>query len=105
MIRRPPRSTLFPYTTLFRSRAGIERGPAHLLGRPAAQELVVRPEVRRGVATRRCHDAGHVLERRHPGPGCGEGVDLAEVRGHWEAEGGRLVQERSQQVGRELGVD
>src|SRR3712207_8242692 len=24
MIRRPPRSTLFPYTTLFRSRRGIE---------------------------------------------------------------------------------
>src|SRR2546430_14391048 len=28
MIRRPPRSTLFPYTTLFRSR------PAHLTDRP-----------------------------------------------------------------------
>src|SRR3712207_7592597 len=30
MIRRPPRSTLFPYTTLFRSRAGtdrLDRGP------------------------------------------------------------------------------
>src|SRR3712207_8212620 len=26
MIRRPPRSTLFPYTTLFRS-GGAERGP------------------------------------------------------------------------------
>src|SRR3712207_8088362 len=26
MIRRPPRSTLFPYTTLFRSRGGKERG-------------------------------------------------------------------------------
>src|SRR5690554_7408429 len=27
MIRRPPRSTLFPYTTLFRSRAGqLDRG-------------------------------------------------------------------------------
>src|SRR3712207_8223525 len=26
MIRRPPRSTLFPYTTLFRSRAGGGRG-------------------------------------------------------------------------------
>src|SRR2546425_5047743 len=26
MIRRPPRSTLFPYTTLFRSRAAIPRG-------------------------------------------------------------------------------
>src|SRR3712207_9470756 len=24
MIRRPPRSTLFPYTTLFRSRPGVE---------------------------------------------------------------------------------
>src|SRR5256885_10282554 len=30
MIRRPPRSTLFPYTTLFRSRAGLQvhGGPA-----------------------------------------------------------------------------
>src|SRR3712207_8960204 len=26
MIRRPPRSTLFPYTTLFRSRAGDDPG-------------------------------------------------------------------------------
>src|SRR2546427_6493126 len=26
MIRRPPRSTLFPYTTLFRSRALAQRG-------------------------------------------------------------------------------
>src|SRR2546430_7718127 len=31
MIRRPPRSTLFPYTTLFRSRhlVGVEGGPGH----------------------------------------------------------------------------
>src|SRR2546429_7379845 len=27
MIRRPPRSTLFPYTTLFRSREASEDGP------------------------------------------------------------------------------
>src|SRR5947209_15948964 len=27
MIRRPPRSTLFPYTTLFRSRPGRRVGP------------------------------------------------------------------------------
>src|SRR5688572_31016264 len=26
MIRRPPRSTLFPYTTLFRSRASVDVG-------------------------------------------------------------------------------
>src|SRR5437667_9046358 len=35
MIRRPPRSTLFPYTTLFRSRAGADAikvgmGPASI---------------------------------------------------------------------------
>src|SRR3712207_9143080 len=29
MIRRPPRSTLFPYTTLFRSEAGPGAGVAH----------------------------------------------------------------------------
>src|SRR5688572_31133941 len=34
MIRRPPRSTLFPYTTLFRS--GMEAGHSHLLYRPPA---------------------------------------------------------------------
>src|SRR4051812_49566131 len=33
MIRRPPRSTLFPYTTLFRS-IPIERGVADLRARP-----------------------------------------------------------------------
>src|SRR5688572_31507275 len=30
MIRRPPRSTLFPYTTLFRSRRGRNNGQSHL---------------------------------------------------------------------------
>src|SRR5260370_8329406 len=30
MIRRPPRSTLFPYTTLFRSRSSPERSTADL---------------------------------------------------------------------------
>src|SRR2546428_12111307 len=38
MIRRPPRSTLFPYTTLFRSEEAVEklaageRDPARVLG-------------------------------------------------------------------------
>src|SRR3989475_7001012 len=32
MIRRPPRSTLFPYTTLFRSHAEALHGMAQLLG-------------------------------------------------------------------------
>src|SRR2546425_2269087 len=39
MIRRPPRSTLFPYTTLFRS-PGFGRGQAHLLQPPVSFEVV-----------------------------------------------------------------
>src|SRR5256885_16102298 len=50
MIRRPPRSTLFPYTTLFRSRGPDERRP--LSARPARQ----RPAVTR--------DAGAPLRAR-----------------------------------------
>src|SRR2546426_4170892 len=39
MIRRPPRSTLFPYTTLFRSRLGERvRGDVLGMGRAAALE-------------------------------------------------------------------
>src|SRR5438034_3180397 len=34
MIRRPPRSTLFPYTTLFRSRSAARAGGADLRARP-----------------------------------------------------------------------
>src|SRR3712207_8697624 len=33
MIRRPPRSTLFPYTTLFRSVAGVRRARRGSAGR------------------------------------------------------------------------
>src|SRR5271166_3475964 len=36
MIRRPPRSTLFPYTTLFRSRSGRGRSAPAGSARPAA---------------------------------------------------------------------
>src|SRR2546430_17284893 len=45
MIRRPPRSTLFPYTTLFRSHAGhrpaYEPGRDRMDFRPVALALVV----------------------------------------------------------------
>src|SRR2546429_6109910 len=53
MIRRPPRSTLFPYTTLFRSRKamrGEQREPVLLAGLPqdmAALERSFAPEQRR----------------------------------------------------------
>src|SRR2546422_2065144 len=51
MIRRPPRSTLFPYTTLFRSPSRAARGfgghpgrgrRGQRLGRPAAEARPVR---------------------------------------------------------------
>src|SRR2546426_7209769 len=38
MIRRPPRSTLFPYTTLFRSLAVIGAGPCGLAVGVAAKQ-------------------------------------------------------------------
>src|SRR5688572_32483139 len=34
MIRRPPRSTLFPYTTLFRSPAGVPEGTFYFDNEP-----------------------------------------------------------------------
>src|SRR3712207_7123373 len=45
MIRRPPRSTLFPYTTLFRSRADRQRG-AGCEPRRDAHHLLVEAIVR-----------------------------------------------------------
>src|SRR3712207_7792557 len=58
MIRRPPRSTLFPYTTLFRSRGAVdvgERGDAEVGEQPVRRV----PELgdRAGVAL--------VADRRH----------------------------------------
>src|SRR3712207_8046187 len=54
MIRRPPRSTLFPYTTLFRSHRaacgdahgptdGVTRGTAHSVTRSTAYRRTYRP--------------------------------------------------------------
>src|SRR2546429_4495081 len=42
MIRRPPRSTLFPYTTLFRSRAGVPGGRSAVSGNVWGRERIPR---------------------------------------------------------------
>src|SRR2546422_7053486 len=42
MIRRPPRSTLFPYTTLFRSRVAIEHARDEQFRYRQCQELSAR---------------------------------------------------------------
>src|SRR5256885_12801272 len=45
MIRRPPRSTLFPYTTLFRSEGRRARGPGELPEERGRTTTVVRVEL------------------------------------------------------------
>src|SRR3989442_2314841 len=54
MIRRPPRSTLFPYTTLFRS-ASVRDVKRYL------QAMKVKAEDRAGVDEARIFDAGTIL--------------------------------------------
>src|SRR3712207_8883435 len=43
MIRRPPRSTLFPYTTLFRSRRSATRETSAIRRRHAAETIAAHP--------------------------------------------------------------
>src|SRR3712207_8472523 len=65
MIRRPPRSTLFPYTTLFRSqRRRVERGEA------------VEDPLRQHAALRRLRDGRFLLARR---PRRGRGYRIGTV--------------------------
>src|SRR3712207_7325574 len=63
MIRRPPRSTLFPYTTLFRSAgAGVD----DVRGVPrAAEPDLEHGDVDRGVGERGERHARQHLEERH----------------------------------------
>src|SRR5690242_21173384 len=48
MIRRPPRSTLFPYTTLFRSASGAWRRSDGAVGHPLLDRRPHRAGARRG---------------------------------------------------------
>src|SRR3712207_7223032 len=71
MIRRPPRSTLFPYTTLFRSRLfvrwcvdGEARGEAGAVRAPVVEEL--RNRVATELLNQRVgeHQRHHGLDRK-----------------------------------------
>src|SRR3712207_7791916 len=66
MRRRPPRSTLFPYTTLFRSRVEHvgEREEVVLVRAPP----VVEHEQTRGVAVRGTLAKRELLDRHDPAP-------------------------------------
>src|SRR3712207_8473357 len=68
MIRRPPRSTLFPYTTLFRS-LGIEvqdHGPAAQVGQRDVLAVLVGQREVRGLGAFLDHGRllGHLRDRK-----------------------------------------
>src|SRR2546425_6538690 len=71
MIRRPPRSTLFPYTTLFRS--ADER--AHRVAARKAPAVVM--EERRGIGWPRAldHELEHLIQQAAAGEGREPGAE------------------------------
>src|SRR2546429_7989658 len=67
MIRRPPRSTLFPYTTLFRSH--FDRGPADLRSRGGEnflQKLACKRFKQVGFLKRQTENRGLTTSSRPP---------------------------------------
>src|SRR3712207_8425579 len=69
MIRRPPRSTLFPYTTLFRSRDAAARLGARvsvpLVGRTRVQQTQKRTKARFNSAMECRRDQDDVRSEEH----------------------------------------
>src|SRR5260221_5937372 len=61
MIRRPPRSTLFPYTTLFRSEP-LDRHRQHFIAGPAPPVVGKNLDLLDAVVTRRLRSEEHTSE-------------------------------------------
>src|SRR5258708_29662199 len=70
MIRRPPRSTLFPYTTLFRSREDpelVQRLAARCADEPALHHLSPRARsAARRTRSDQCRSEEHTSELQSP---------------------------------------
>src|SRR3712207_8235628 len=75
MIRRPPRSTLFPYTTLFRSRLVRPFDAALGLRRVGADDVDVQ-------LVHRATELRDAIAARHLGLGHAEDAVLVAVEGH-----------------------
>src|SRR5215471_11561340 len=105
MIRRPPRSTLFPYTTLFRSRH--ERAPVRGLAEPLQQRDAERQRfagsgscLADDVMAGECDREGQRLDRERGGDSCRRQrvadrvahTEVAEGRaGRWSGDAGVVV--------------
>src|SRR2546430_17346351 len=72
MIRRPPRSTLFPYTTLFRSKSNASIAPSLI------QRAIMRRIISQSLQLDVLADRGD--------PGRGTGIVLAPARGARDAD-------------------
>src|SRR2546422_11555619 len=86
MIRRPPRSTLFPYTTLFRSIPRSPQSPVQRIG-----HLVARP----------VHDVGKVERRKPAGLEAVEQPPIAPVLNRLDQLGARALLSRQDSMGGE----
>src|SRR5256884_3736153 len=71
MIRRPPRSTLFPYTTLFRSSGYIGHGAPTLVAR-ALGNGATEDEREQALKFFLAHYEAHKLDATRPYPGVAE---------------------------------
>src|SRR3712207_9298441 len=103
MIRRPPRSTLFPYTTLFRSgrlkyRTSYGQNVlahsvecAHLAGVMACELGASAKTARRAALL---HDVGKAVSHEVEGPHALVGGELARRHGECEADRKSVVRER-----------
>src|SRR2546430_13769086 len=109
MIRRPPRSTLFPYTTLFRSQRGprVHRAAAHAwpawtcgVGRipPGLRQGALNPRGPRGLARRDARRVGAAAARGGGGRG-GGGVGRGAGGGRGESSGGaRSLKKKKKEI-------
>src|SRR2546430_6307311 len=61
MIRRPPRSTLFPYTTLFRSHRCLRRDPSRPVGLGDGAGVPPEYHAARARLQHACHNGHHLL--------------------------------------------
>src|SRR2546422_11250736 len=75
MIRRPPRSTLFPYTTLFRS---VVKSGAARLGREGHEQKAARSEI---PGDHQSGDRLEVAARLFLGPELGSRRELLDAEG------------------------
>src|ERR1035441_10600169 len=86
MIRRPPRSTLFPYTTLFRSSAGTENKPKHCHVRPQLRPFIAGgTHGTESLASIECRHSAAALRRARGNPGVARLAPppALPTRAHW----------------------